>query len=52
MENKLTQAQEIKLMIIENYIDHYTINDSERKKMYNDAYQYVLEDHIDELINQ
>ncbi len=38
-----------KLMIIENFIDHYTTNDVEREEMKDAAYQYVVEDHVDEV---
>lgn len=47
--SKLTKTQEIKLMIIENYIDHYTTNDDERDAMKMEARTYVEEDHVDEI---
>lgn len=47
--SKLTKTQELKLMIIENYIDHYTTNDDERDRMKADALMYVEEDHVDEI---
>jgi hypothetical protein len=40
---------ETKLIIIQNYIDYFTSNDDERKLMYENAYQYVKEDHVNEL---
>ena len=47
--SKLTKTQEIKLMIIENFIDHYTTNDDERDSMKMEALTYVEEDHVDEI---
>lgn len=47
--SKLTKTQEIKLMIIENFIDHYTTNDDERDAMKMEARTYVEEDHVDEI---
>jgi len=46
---ELTKTQEIKLMIIENYIDHYTSNDEERDSMKEVARSYVEEDWVDEI---
>lgn len=46
---QLTQTQQIKLMIIENYIDHYTSDDSEREGMKENALMYVEEDFNDEV---
>jgi len=40
---------EIKTMIIENYIDWLTHDDAEREKMKDDAFEYVKEDHVDEI---
>lgn len=47
--SKLTKTQEIKLMIIENFIEHYTTNDDERDAMKMEARTYVKEDHVDEI---
>jgi len=47
--SKLTKTQEIKLMIIENYIDNFTTNDDERDTMKANALIYVEEDHVDEI---
>lgn len=47
--SKLTKTQEIKLMIIENYIDNITTNDDERDTMKANALMYVEEDHVDEI---
>jgi len=45
----LTKSQDIKLMVLDNYIDYYTSNDLERNVMKENAYFYVLEDHCNEL---
>jgi hypothetical protein len=45
----LTKAQDIKLIVLDNYIDYYTSNDLERNVMKENAYFYVLEDHCNEL---
>jgi hypothetical protein len=45
----LTETQKIKLMIIENYIDHYTSDDEERDAMKENALMYVEEDYNDEI---
>jgi hypothetical protein len=45
------KQSETKLIIIQNYINYFTSNDDERKLMYENAYQYVKEDHVDELEN-
>ena len=45
------KQSETKLIIIQNYIDYFTSNDDERKLMYENAYQYVNEDHVNELEN-
>lgn len=47
--SKLTKTQKIKLMIIDNFIDHYTANDDERDAMKMEAFLYVEEDHVDEI---
>lgn len=41
--------KEIKLMIIENYIDWFTSDEDEREEMKISAAGYVEEDHVDEL---
>ena len=46
---KLTKTEETKLMIIENFIDYFTSNDVERLKMKMTAFDYVDEDHVDEI---
>ena len=46
---QLTETQQIKLMIIENYIDHYTSDDEERDAMKENALMYVQEDFNDEV---
>jgi hypothetical protein len=46
---QLTETQQIKLMIIENYIDHYTSDDEERDAMKENALAYVQEDFNDEV---
>jgi hypothetical protein len=48
---QLTDTQQIKLMIIENYIDHYTSDDEEREAMKENALMYVEEDFNDEIEN-
>ena len=40
---------EIKLMIIENFIDHFTSSDKERESMKKCAALYVDGDHVDEI---
>ena len=46
---KLTKTQDIKLMIIDNFIEYYTSNDEERDAMKEVALTYVEEDHVDEI---
>jgi hypothetical protein len=46
----MSKSKEIKLMIIENFIDYYTTNDEERDAMKSEARTYVDEDHVDEII--
>ena len=46
---KLTKTLEIKLMIIDNFIEHYTSNDEEQNAMKKVALTYVEEDHVDEI---
>lgn len=45
----MIKTQKIKLMIIENFIDHFTSNETERLQMKETAFQYVEEDHVDEV---
>lgn len=45
----MTKTQKIKLMIIENFIDHLTSDEDERNRMKDTACQYVEEDHVDEI---
>ncbi len=47
--SKLPKTKEIKLMIIENFIEYYTTNDDEREAMKAEARTYVEEDHVDEI---
>jgi hypothetical protein len=46
---KLSLAEERKLIIIENFIDYYTSNDKERDQLKELAFTYVIEDHLNEL---
>jgi len=43
------KTKEIKLMIIENFIDYFTSNEVERQIMLKIASEYVEEDHVDEI---
>ena len=45
----MIKTLQTKLDIIENFIDHFTSNDKERERMKATAYQYVDEDHVDEI---
>jgi hypothetical protein len=45
----VTKAQELKLAIIHNYINHYTDNDEERQKLYRNSFFYVLDEETNEL---
>jgi len=47
--NKLTKNQDLKLMIIENYIEFYSTDDRERDEMKQNAWCYVVDDHVDEI---
>jgi hypothetical protein len=49
MYEKISKAEKLKLMIIENYIDWFTSDDKERESMKQDAFSYVMEDHCNEL---
>lgn len=42
-------TKEVKLMIIENFIDWFTTGDDERVLMKQAAQEYVAEDHVDEI---
>jgi hypothetical protein len=44
-----TKAQELKLAIIHNYINHYTDDDEERQKLYRNSFFYVLDEETNEL---
>jgi len=44
-----TKAQELKLSIIHNYINHYTDDDEERQKLYRNSFFYVLDEETNEL---
>ena len=49
-EVNFTKAQDIKLMILQNFIDHIEHNSKEeRERLYKVAFQYVEEDHVDEI---
>jgi hypothetical protein len=45
----MKKTLETKLVIIENWIDHYSSNDFERERLKKTALQYVEEDHVDEI---
>jgi len=45
----MKKTEEIKLMIIENFIEHFTTNEEERDLMKKDARLYVKEDWVDEI---
>lgn len=45
----MSKTKDIKLMIIENFIDHFTSDESEREKMKETARTYVEEDWVDEI---
>lgn len=49
MKRKLTKSEDLKLMIIENFIEWYTSSDKEREEMKECAFDYVDECHYDEL---
>ena len=46
---KLSLAVESKLIIIENFIDYYTSDDKQREDLKELAFNYVIEDHVNEL---
>jgi len=45
----MKKTEEIKLMIIENFIDYFTSSEEERKSIKESAGIYVDEDHVDEI---
>jgi uncharacterized protein YhbP (UPF0306 family) len=45
----ITKAQELKLAIIHNYINHYTDDEKERQKLYRNSFFYVLDEETNEL---
>lgn len=45
----MEKTLEIKLMIIENFIDYFTSDENEREEMKQVARDYVEEDHVDEI---
>lgn len=45
----LTKTEEVKMQIIENYIDWFCHNEDERKVMKINARVYAHEDHVDEI---
>ena len=49
MKRKLTQSEDLRLMIIENFIEWYTSSDKEREAMKICAFDYIIECHYDEL---
>jgi hypothetical protein len=49
MTRKLTKSEDLKLMIIENFIIWYTSDDNKREEMMKSAFDYVSEDHVNEL---
>ena len=46
---QLPHTIDVKLIIIENFIDHYTSDESLREEMKEVAWHYVQEDHVDEI---
>ena len=46
----MANTKEIKLMIIENFIDYYTSDELEREAMKEEANTYVEEDWVDEIM--
>jgi hypothetical protein len=48
-QRKLTKSEDLKLMIIENFIEWYTTDDKERETMKECAFDYVDECHYNEL---
>ena len=48
-KRKLTKSEDLRLMIIENFIEWYTSSDKEREAMKICAFDYIDECHYDEL---
>jgi len=46
---KISLAEERKLIIIENFIDYYTIDERQREDLKELAFSYVIQDHVNEL---
>ena len=46
---QLSKAEELKLTIIENFIDYYFHDDKEKEAIKELAFNYVINDHINEL---
>jgi hypothetical protein len=44
-----TKAQELKLAIIHNYINHFTNDENERQRLYRNSFFYVLDEDTNEL---
>lgn len=44
------KTEEIKLDIIENFIDHFTSDEDERERMKFTAKDYIAEDHVNEIL--
>ena len=49
MKKTLIKSEEVKLDIIENFIDWFTTNDNERDELKRLAFDYVTQDHVNEL---
>ena len=49
MQKELTNAEETKLIIIENFIEWFSSDENERNEMKALALTYVQEDHVNEL---
>jgi hypothetical protein len=49
MIRKLTKSEDLKLMIIENFIIWYSSDEKKREEMLESAFDYVSEDHVNEL---
>ena len=49
MKRKLSRSEDLKLMIIENFIEWYTSSDKEREEIKECAFDYVDECHYNEL---
>jgi hypothetical protein len=44
------KSLELKLIIIDNFIDHYTSDENERERMRLTARDYIAEDHVNEIL--